>query len=228
MKSEQIGELGKALVLAQSQIKHAIKDSANPFFKSKYADLTSVWEACREALNKNGLSIVQTIDCGATTFDSQNRTSIESNVLITTLLHTSGQWIEGRCPLLNSKGDMQGLGSAISYARRYGLAAIIGVTAEDDDANTADNKENSDTRPCSPAQAKMISAKLNAKGLRGADAFDFLNKFGTHLPERLYAHQINSVIEAIDKYFPKRNPKDPPDREEEPPFDPDIPWTGRK
>ena len=132
-----MSELAKALHKAQGQIDGAKKDSANPHFKSKYADLTSVWDACREALQKHGLSVVQF-----------GRTSEGGAVLVTRLLHTSGEFVEGEIPLLNSKGDMQGLGSALTYARRYGLAAMVGVCPEDDDANAASEK------PAKPAQAK--------------------------------------------------------------------------
>jgi hypothetical protein len=120
MKSDHINELAAALAKAQSEMGFALKDSKNPFYKSNYADLKSVWMASQEALNKNGLSVAQVFD---------------DNKLVTILLHTSGQWIQGSCPLLNPKGDMQGLGAASTYARRYGLAAIVGVIAEDDDGD---------------------------------------------------------------------------------------------
>lgn len=121
--------LATALVKAQASIEGAKKDSTNPHFKNKYADLGAVWDACRESLHSNGFSVVQygtVTEAGA--------------ALVTKLLHESGESIEGLTPLLNSKGDMQGLGSAWTYARRYGLAAIVGVCPEDDDANAASEK----------------------------------------------------------------------------------------
>jgi len=121
-------ELATALAKAQAQIKGALKDSMNPHFRNRYADLESVWDACREALTSNGLSVVQ----GAHYVDGQW-------VLTTQLLHTSGDLMESHVPLLNSKGDMQGLGSAMTYARRYGLAAMVGVVQTDDDGNAASN-----------------------------------------------------------------------------------------
>src|SRR3989304_9148348 len=84
-KSEAIGKLAEALSKAQGMMKGAVKDSENPFFKSAYADLASVWDACREPLSKNGLSVTQT-------------TRIADNgepVIITTLLHSSGEWMSG-------------------------------------------------------------------------------------------------------------------------------------
>lgn len=124
-----MSELAKALHKAQGQIEGAKKDSANPHFKSKYADLASVWDACREALQANGLSVAQ-----------YSRVTDSGAVLTTRLLHISGESIEGDVPLLNGKGDMQGLGSAMTYARRYGLAAMVGVCPEDDDGNAASER----------------------------------------------------------------------------------------
>ena len=126
--SEQINELAEALAKAQGQIEGAKKDSANPFFKSKYADLASVWEACRVQLSSNGLSVTQCPE------ESENGIAIE-----TMLLHSSGQWIKSRYTMPVSKLDAQAVGSAITYARRYALSAIIGIAPEDDDGNSAAN-----------------------------------------------------------------------------------------
>lgn len=124
-------ELAKALCAAQAKIDGAKKDSTNPHFKAKYADLASVWEACRKALTENGLAVAQ---YGRCTHDGQQW------VLVTELIHASGDYLRGEIPLLNGKGDMQGLGSALTYARRYGLAAMVGVSPEDDDGNAATAK----------------------------------------------------------------------------------------
>lgn len=125
-KSEQINELATALSKAQGAIKGALKDTANPFFKSKYADLSSVWEACRAQLAANGLAVVQT-PCEA-----------ESGVAVETMLmHASGQWVSNRFLMPVAKSDAQAVGSAITYARRYALAAMVGVAPEDDDGNAA-------------------------------------------------------------------------------------------
>lgn len=123
MQSEQVNELFAALSKAQGEIKAAQKDSANPFFKSRYADLSSVMEACREALSKNGLAILQTpiITSGGT------------YQLMSTLGHSSGQWMKSICPLLMAKNDAQSFGAATTYMRRFALAAMVGVCPEDDD-----------------------------------------------------------------------------------------------
>lgn len=127
--SEHLNELGAALAKAQAQVKGAAKSSANPFFKSSYADLSSVWDACREALTSNGLSVVQLPGFaeGIATLD-------------TILLHSSGQWISGTAGAPLGKQDAQGVGSAITYLRRYALAAVASVSPEDDDGNAASGK----------------------------------------------------------------------------------------
>lgn len=126
MQSEQINDVMTALAKAQGQMEPAIKDSSNPHFKSKYADLASVWEACREALSKNGLAVTQTMDFVG-----------EKQVLITTLGHSSGQWIKSIIALPIQKPGPHELGSCLSYCRRYALAAMVGVYQDDDDANAA-------------------------------------------------------------------------------------------
>lgn len=131
IKSEQLNELAASLVSAQAEIKSAKKDSKNLFFKSSYADLSSVWEACKKALTKNGLAVVQTMS-------SDNA----QPMLDTILLHKSGQYIGGTQLLeLKERNNPQAMGSAITYARRYGLASLVGVISdEDDDAETAMNR----------------------------------------------------------------------------------------
>lgn len=138
MKSESIAELAKALALAQLQMATAKKDSVNPFFKSKYADLASVSEACRSALGNNGLSVAQLI---TGTHDAP--------MLITLLMHNSGEYLSSDAPLLLAKKDAQGLGSAITYQRRYSLAAMVGVIQDDDDGNAASHQE----KPKAPPSA---------------------------------------------------------------------------
>lgn len=125
--SEQLNELFSALSKAQSSILSAKKDSTNPFFKSKFADLASVWDAIRKPLTDNGLCIIQTCEG-----------QIGAMFIITWLGHSSGQWMKSRCPLNPAKNDPQSLGSVITYMKRYALSAIVGVVAdEDDDAEIA-------------------------------------------------------------------------------------------
>ena len=127
MQTEEIKELAEALAKAQAEIEGARKGAENPHFRSKYADLGAVWDACREPLTKHGLSIIQ-----------QPRSADGKTYLVTRVMHSSGQWIEDDgFPLILTKEDMQGLGSATTYARRYGLMAAVGIAPEDDDGNAA-------------------------------------------------------------------------------------------
>src|SRR5271154_5130107 len=111
--SEQLGDLATALAKAQGEITGALKDSANPFFKSKYSDLASCWDACRSALSKNGLAVTQ--------FPTTNANDNTLTYLVTTLLHTSGQWMRSELILKSKDDTSQAMGSAITYARRYAL-----------------------------------------------------------------------------------------------------------
>jgi len=125
--SESIKELASALAQAQRDMTGAKKDTANPFFKSKYADLASCWGAARGVLPHNGLCVIQTTQ----------QSDKDEVIVLTRLAHTSGEWIEGELALPVSKADAQGYGSALTYARRYGLCAIVGIAPEDDDGNAA-------------------------------------------------------------------------------------------
>ena len=126
-ESPTIGALAAALAKAQGAMKSAAKDSVNPHFKSKYADLASVWDACREPLSSNGLAVVQRVS-----------SSPAGVVLTTMLLHSSGEWIRDRATFPVVQQTAQAYGSAITYARRYALAAMVGVAPdEDDDGNSA-------------------------------------------------------------------------------------------
>ena len=119
--SKSINQIVPALLSAQKVIGSAKKGASNPFFKSKYADLGSVMEACKEALNENGITILQ---------------PVSGWMLETILLHESGEWMSSETPVVcASVTDPQKMGSAITYARRYGLQSMVFIPAEDDDGN---------------------------------------------------------------------------------------------
>lgn len=124
--SPTIGKLAAALCDAQAMLKPAKENAVNPFFKSKYADLASIWEACKEPFRACELSVAQTFEKGA-----------EEVVIVTYLLHSSGEWLKGSLPIKPKTNDPQGIGSAITYGRRYALAAMVGVCPADDDAESA-------------------------------------------------------------------------------------------
>jgi hypothetical protein len=125
--SETISKIAAALAKAQGAMRAAVKDAVNPHFKSRYADLAGVWDACREPLSVNGLAVVQAPG------EVGDRT-----ICITTLLtHESGEWIQSTFVIPVTKPDAQGVGSSITYARRYALAAMVGIVQDDDDGNAA-------------------------------------------------------------------------------------------
>lgn len=164
-KSETIKELAAALAKAQSEIAGAKKDSSNPFFKSSYADLESVWSACREPLTKNGLSVSQLLGSG------------EDGIYLTTiLLHSSGEFISDRVKIPVAKpNDPQALGSATSYARRYALAALVGIYQTDDDGESAMNRglqagaNTSYTIPVGKHQGKKLTDLTEAELIAMSD-----------------------------------------------------------
>tara|TARA_Y100001938_G_scaffold148935_1_gene234150 strand:+ start:147 stop:719 length:573 start_codon:yes stop_codon:yes gene_type:complete len=124
--SESIENLAAALLDAQSEMGGAVMDSENPFFKSKYADLTSVIKCIKEPFTSHCLSYTQ--------FPVSNERGVG---VCTRLMHSSGEWIENEFVLPLSKQDPQSAGAAITYARRYSLAAIAGIPQVDDDAESA-------------------------------------------------------------------------------------------
>jgi hypothetical protein len=128
-QSESIANLALALSIVQGKMSHAVKDSANPFFKSKYADLESVWDACRGLLSDNGLAVMQ--------FPGLYTDHDKSMSLTTIISHKSGEYISQEMSVPVSKVDPQGAGSALTYMRRYALAAVVGVVQADDDGNAA-------------------------------------------------------------------------------------------
>lgn len=141
MQSESIEALASALLRVQATMGPALKDEMNPFYGKKYADLASVWAAVRQPMADNGLSVAQGVSPEGAT-----------GVVWTQLMHTSGQWLRSECPLILAKTDPQGVGSAITYYRRYLLAAMLGVTQEDDDAESAMPKR--DAKPAPAAAPK--------------------------------------------------------------------------
>ncbi len=129
-KSDSINELAMALAKAQGQMRAAVKDASNPFFKSKYADLASVVDAIKTPLSSNGLSYVQFVGSDA-----------EAHYVETMLIHSSGQYLSERVKIVVAKpNDPQSFGSAVTYFRRYSLQAVCGVPADDDDGNAATGK----------------------------------------------------------------------------------------
>jgi hypothetical protein len=150
-QSEQVNEIAAALAVAQGKIKSALKGNVNPHFKSKYADLAAVKEACGDALSANGIAVVQ-----AHGFEG------ERFILTTRLIHKSGQWLESQYLIKPVKDDPQGYASATTYARRISLSSMVGVVAdEDDDGNAASQRGNYEppAKPAPREDATLAKAK---------------------------------------------------------------------
>ena len=197
--SENLADLAAALCAVQGELKPAIKQADNPFFKSKYVDLPGVWEAIRPLLAKNGLSVAQTFTV-----------SQDGPTIVTTLLHKSGQGISSDLFLRPAKSDPQGVGSAITYGRRYALAAMVGVVAdEDDDGNAASQggqaytaKVSAPSVPCSPENAAKLSEYAKIK--IGSDAIEkALSKYNavdvTELDNTVAAKVIAFIQKEMNK-----------------------------
>ena len=145
-KSETIGKLTLALSKVQAQLRPAKENSKNPFFKSSYADLGSVWDSVRKLLADNELAIIQMpTDVGGVT---------------TILSHSSGEFISSTM-YIPSKEDAHGVGSAISYARRYALASFVGVVTGDDDGNGAVKGTPTTTTKKSTSKPKLTDAQYD-------------------------------------------------------------------
>ena len=155
--SEQIDKIAPALLKAQRALRAVHKTATNPHFKSKYVPLDEVMDAAKEALNANGITIMQaTGDEDAAGFN-----------LLTRFQHESGQWIEGRVRMPMDKGTPQGAGSAITYGRRYGLSALLGIVAdEDDDGNAASAPAKKAAKADKPKKTLKERSELELLDLR--------------------------------------------------------------
>ena len=188
-QSEQINELIAALAKAQGQIKPAIKDSINPHFRSKYADLGSVWEACREALSTNALAVVQTIRQGET-----------GQELVTTLGHSSGQWMSSHMTLPVQKSGAQEIGSCLSYCRRYALASMVGVYSDavDDDAELATSKVKESVRlPTLTVEQQSILEGFLKEFPESKK--DMLNRFNVSDISYIPYDRFQSIVSVFEK-----------------------------
>lgn len=202
--SENINEIIAALLKVQNQPMVAIKQSANPFHKSKYADLNEVLGVSMPILNAHGLVVMQlgSIEAG-------------QPVLVTMVTHTSGQWIKSILPLNPAKNDPQGIGAAITYMRRYGLSALVGLTCDnDDDGETASGRGKIMEKKQVKAEMKSNESKIDnslhvekriddqqIKALN-IDLFNldlsFRDKFFKHILKAWNANAINDI--PLDKF----------------------------
>lgn len=174
--SESVTDFAAAMAKVQAEIGGAVKDSVNPAFRSKYADLGAVWDAWQPIGPKHGFAVMQFPGV----FDPEAKT-MGMDQLIT---HASGQWVSGSMTIPLSKVDAQGYGSACTYARRYALSAGVGICPEDDDGNAASQRPAHDPTPAKGITAAQCAdlRKLLKQADSGEEAFVEWLKCGT-LPE---------------------------------------------
>jgi len=205
MKTEGMGEIVKALIKAQKAFKQVIRDRENPFFKSKYADLANYWDACKEALHANGLTVIQT-----TGFDNGQFG------VFTTLAHESGQSMTGFYVVNPVKqNDPQAIGSAVTYARRYALAAVVGLAPEDDDGNVASGKHDDNPEPTrepvktngngkrtiSEAQGRRLYAMWKGAHLQDDEVREYIKtKYGFNSTREITADVYEDICNWVESH----------------------------
>ena len=183
-QSDQIGAIAAALCAAQAQLKSAEKDGQNPHFRSHYATVESVLDACLPVLNKNGIALIQR-PCPC-----ENGVELE-----TIFVHTSGEWVSGRIRIPISKADAHGVGSAITYARRYSLAAMAGLKQGDDDGNAAVEAAKEE------AKKQTNTDRLKSLPKDIADQFAELKKLGGHTDAAAFRAGVIAVLDANENDF---------------------------
>lgn len=161
-----------ALAAAQMQMGKAFKSVTNPHFKTKYAGLAEVMDACMGALNAHGIAVMQPI------------TERDGKLFVTTILaHEAGGSVECAMPMIIQRNDMQGLGSAITYARRYGLMCMAGIAPYDDDGNAAAAAAPRQEPARQPARAQADDAPAIRAAIAAAQTVDALMAIWRDLPE---------------------------------------------
>lgn len=186
--SNEIKAISEALFDASKEIKNAAMDSKNPHFKNDYASLESVLDAVKPAMQKFGLFAFQ----APSACDGKK-------VLVTRISHKSGEYYEFETPLVTVKDDMQQLGSAITYARRYALSAAFNLTQQDDDGQGAGQATE---KPQTAAQAKAIKKQQNLQGAKSLGDYEIAN--GIHKGKAikvLSLDQLQTFLSKLEKYF---------------------------
>lgn len=202
-KSDNITKLAADLLKAQQSMGSATKDSKNPFFKSSYADLNSIREVAIPALNTNNISVLQP----TVTVDGKNYVE-------TVLVHYSGEFLSGLTEIKNVKGDAQGEGSGISYARRYGLQSLLNIGAVDDDGEASQGRKIEQT---TKTEVKSIAIKRPVKELvssafkvleaqKKITAEEFKKKYqkGVGL-STLTDSDLDNILKSVKADFPHLN-----------------------
>jgi len=195
-KSESIAKISKALAQFQGEVKNPANTETNPFFNSKYAPLSDILNAVRPLLSKYGLSVLQ-----SPSGDGQN-------IAITTLIvHESGEWIESDPLTLKAeKATAQGAGSAITYARRYALSAMLGISSEDDNDGNAvienskpESEKNEDM--ATEAQLKKLYAMAKIKNISSDEMKKIIYEYyGKESSKELSKKEASDLIKRITEF----------------------------
>lgn len=207
--------IAAALAAAQSEMSKALKSADNPHFKHKYADLGSVMDACMPSLSKQGIAVIQ-----PTTDDETGR------YVETILIYgETGQELKCRVPLIVSKNDMQGYGSAVTYARRYGLMSMAGIAPEDDDGHAATKsppaQQQAQPKPQPPRliSAEQLQAIQKKASEANVETAQIATKMGIDELHELPAGDFDIVMRKLQKTIDEKRPADNADADE-------IPYAG--
>lgn len=199
--------IATALVAAQMEMGKALKESENSHFRSKYADLGNVMDACMPALNRHGIAVIQ-----------PTGESDAGRFVKTILIHSeSGDTLECEVPLILQKNDMQGYGSAVTYARRYGLMVMAGIAPEDDDGNAAAKAAPKAGQSVSPDQfIKLRDLAAQA----GVDEATICKAAGCNDLQQFPADKFGSAMKKLNATIAKNTtPADPLEGDEIPEFE---------
>jgi len=182
---EENKDLITSLIKFQASLKTVAFDKQNPHFRNKYATLTSIWESIKKPLTDNNLAVTQTLS------------DFEGDVILTTvLLHSSGQSISSKMKLLLVKNDMQSMGSALTYARRYSISALLGIVSdEDDDGNEASEAPK---KPVRKAVATSQEAQSKAAAVPSSDLGNYMIKLGKNKGKTLSQVDSDTLLHLHD------------------------------
>jgi hypothetical protein len=190
--SDSLTKIAPALTKALGEIHNATKDSKNPHFKSSYASLVAVIDATKDTLAAHGLTVIQAPGW------------VDSRVTVTSrILHSSGEWIESTAEAPVPKADPQGVGSAVTYLRRYSLAALCGITQEDDDGNAASAPPRRATKGPSPQLADSSAELQVLAGVAAVDGW-LTDKELKHVQKAIDSGDLNLIARAKDFVESKR------------------------
>lgn len=213
--SESIVKISKALVEFQGEMESVKKGAVNPFFHSKYADLASIIAAIKEPMVKHELAYLQDTPKyehigKIIKYDKKGNQGEHTQCIITLttrIIHASGEWIESDCILGLDEWGPQEFGKLLSYARRYGLQAALGLSAEDDDAESGtDRRQPVQAKPAAPPQAesmtdaqrKLIHKTRTEKGMSDEELKVLLfATFGYTSGKQCQKKDVDKLLQAI-------------------------------